>query len=101
MQDAKDVVRDQRVVLTSQFKVVSELVGGQITYTGGTRNFVVPSFQTTSFSNQTYDYWLYIGNNNGFKSATININNNAITLNNLMNGNTNNPIQINSSYLQY
>jgi hypothetical protein len=96
---AKDVVRVQREVQTSKFKVVSKLDGGQITYAGGTRNFIAPTFQTTSFINSTYDYWVYIGNNSGFKSATVNINNNGITFNNLVNGSTNTPIMINSSYL--
>jgi hypothetical protein len=99
--NASNVIRVQRTVLTSKFKVVSELIGGQILYTGGVRNYNAPSFQTTSFSNQTYTYWIYFGNVVNFKSATVSINNNAININNLTNGNNNNATQITSTFLNF
>jgi hypothetical protein len=78
--NAKDVVRVQRVAQTSQFKVVSSLVG-QILYQGGSRSFSIPNFQTSYNSNQTYDYWILITNNIGFTNATVNINNNPVNFN--------------------
>lgn len=96
-----NVVRVQRTVLTSQFKIVSELIGGQILYTGGVRNYNAPTFQTTLFSNQTYTYWIYFGNVTNFKSVTVSINNNAININNLSNGNNNNATPISSSFLNF
>jgi hypothetical protein len=77
---AKDVVRFQRIAQTSQFKVVSSLVG-QILYLGGARSFNIPSFQTSFTSNQSYDYWILIANNVGFTNATVNVNNNPINFN--------------------
>ncbi len=80
MGSAKDVVREQRIALASQFKIVSSLVG-QILYLGGQRSFSIPSFQTSYTSSQSYDYWILITNNIGFTNATVNINNNPVNFN--------------------
>jgi hypothetical protein len=93
--NANDVVRVERVVQASKFKVVSSLVG-QIRYVGGIRMFNIPSFQTSFISNQTFDYWILIANVTGFTNATVNINNNPI---NFTAANMNNPVQINSDFL--
>jgi hypothetical protein len=92
---AKDVVKVERVVLASKFKVVSSLIG-EIRYTGGTRTFNIPTFATSFNSNQTYDYWILIANNQGFTAATVNVNNNAINFNS---GNINTAAKINSTFL--
>jgi hypothetical protein len=92
---AKDVVRVERVAQASEFKVVSSQVG-QIRYLGGTRTFIIPSFQTSFNSNQTYDYWILIANNVGFTNATVFINNNAI---NFTTSNLTNAALINSNFL--
>ncbi len=92
---ATDVVRVERVAQASQFKVISSQVG-QIRYLGGSRNFIIPSFQTSFNSNLTYDYWILIANNAGFTNATVFINNNAI---NFSTGNLTNAALINSNFL--
>lgn len=74
-QSAKDVVKVERVVLSSKFKVVSSLIK-QIWYTGGTRTYTSPPFQTSLTSTNMYDYWILLANNQGFTSATVGINNN-------------------------
>ena len=75
---APDVVKVEKDVLASKFKSISYLVG-QIRYTGGPITFTIPSFQTSFNSNQSYDYWILIVNNVGFTSATVSVNNNAIS----------------------
>ena len=94
-ENANDVVRVERVVQASKFKVVSSLVG-QIRYVGGIRIFNIPSFQTSFISNQTFDYWILIANSTGFTNATVNINNNPI---NFTAANMNNAVSINSDFL--
>ena len=74
---APDVVKVEKDVLASKFKIVSSQIG-QIRYTGGIRIFNIPSFQTSFNSNQSYDYWILIDKNIGFTAATVSINNNAI-----------------------
>ena len=74
---AKDVVKVERIVQASKFKVVSSVIG-EIRYTGGTRSFNIPSFQTSFNSNQTFDYWILVDNNAGFTGATVSVNNFAI-----------------------
>ena len=78
--NAKDVVKVERIVQASKFKVVSSIIG-QIRYTGGTRSFNIPSFPTSFSSNQTFDYWILIANNAGFTGATVSVNNFAIIVN--------------------
>lgn len=92
---ANDVVKVEKVVLASKFKIISSQVG-QIRYTGGIRSFNIPSFQTSFNANQTYDYWILIANNVGFTAATVSINNNAI---NFTSANMNNAAMINSNFL--
>jgi hypothetical protein len=94
--NAKDVVKVERIVQASNFKVVSSLIG-QIRYTGGTRSFNIPSFPTSFNSNQTFDYWILIANNAGFTGATVSVNNFAI---NFTSANINNPALINSAFLK-
>jgi len=91
----KDVVRVQRIAETSQFKVVSSLVG-QVLYLGSPISFSLPSFPTSYSSSQSYDYWILISNNAGFTNATVNINNNPINF-----GSTNmtTAAMINSNFL--
>jgi hypothetical protein len=91
----KDVVRVQRIAETSQFKVVSSLVG-QVLYLGSPISFSLPSFPTSYTSSQSYDYWILISNNAGFTNATVNINNNPINF-----GSTNmtTAAMINSNFL--
>jgi len=95
---APDVVKVEKDVLSSKFKIVSSQVG-QIRYTGGTRNFIIPPFQSSFNTNQSYDYWILIANNVGFSSASFSINNNALNFTNLIAGNTNNAVMISSSFL--
>ncbi len=95
---ATDVVKVEKDVLASKFKIVSSQVG-QIKYTGGIRNFIIPPFQSSFNTNQTYDYWILIANNVGFTSASFSINNNALNFTNLTSGNTNSAVMINSNYL--
>ena len=91
----KDVVRVQRIAETSQFKVVSSLVG-QVLYLGSPISFSLPNFPTSYTSSQSYDYWILISNNAGFTNATVNINNNPINF-----GSTNmtTAAMINSNFL--
>lgn len=94
--NAPDVVKVEKDVLASKFKIVSSQIG-QIRYTGGIRIFNIPSFQTSFYSNQSYDYWILIANNVGFTAATVSINNNAI---NFTSANMNNAALINSNFLK-
>ncbi len=77
---SKDVVRIQRDAMASEFDVISSLVG-QVEYTGGSRSYTLPSFQTSFNTVQSYDYWILIVNNTGYSSATVFVNNNAINFN--------------------
>lgn len=90
---ASNVVRIERVALCSKLETPSYLKG-QIIYTGQTRTYTAPSFNTSYYYGQTYNYWILMLNNTGFTSATVTINNNMINLNNLAN-----PYPINSSFL--
>lgn len=95
---AKDVVRVDKVVLCSRLETVSELLG-EIRYTGQTRNYIVPAFETSYRYNQSYDYYILFVNrgSTSANSATVNINGNTINLNssNIYSGNL-----INNSYIQ-
>ncbi len=75
------IVRVDKVVLCSKLESVTKLVG-QIFYSGQTRIYTVPSFQTSYFSTQNYDYYILFVNTGGnsSSSATVNINNNPINL---------------------
>ena len=57
---------------------------------------ILPSFQTSFNSNQTYDYWILIANNVGFTNATVNVNNNPIIFNGT---NITTATKINSNFL--
>ena len=94
--NAKDVVKVERIVQTSNFKIVSSVIG-QIRYTGGIRSFNIPSFPTSYNLNQTFDYWILITNNIGFTGVTVSVNNFAI---NFTSTNINNANLINSQYLK-
>lgn len=94
---AKDVVKVERVTLASKFKVISSLVG-QIRYTGGSRSYTIPSFQTSSTSTNLYDYWIFLANNKGFTSASVSINNNVFNFNSTSSINI--PQKINSTFLK-
>jgi hypothetical protein len=76
-----NIVRVDKVVLCSKLESVTYLVG-QIFYSGQTRIYTVPSFNTSSFSTQNYDYYILFVNTGGNSnsSATVNINNNPINL---------------------
>jgi hypothetical protein len=94
---AKDVVRVDKVVLCSRLETVSELLG-EIRYTGQSRNYNAPAFETSYRYNQSYDYYILFVNTGSASanSATININGNTINLDssNIYNGNL-----INNTYL--
>jgi hypothetical protein len=92
---AKDIVKVERIALASKFKVISSLIG-QIRYSGGSRTFTIPTFQTSFTSLQTYDYWIFIANNQGFNAATVSVNNNVLSFNST---NINTPKKINSTFL--
>lgn len=90
-----DIVRVDKVVLCSRLETVSSLMG-EIRYTGQSRNYIAPEFQTSDRYNQTYNYWIIFLNNTGFTSATVTINGNVI---NLDSSNINKAYLINSTYL--
>jgi len=93
--NANDVVKVERVALVSKFKVVSSLVG-QIRYTGGSRSYTIPTFQTSYTSTTLYDYWILLANNQGFTAATVSVNNNMF---NFTSANMGTPQKINSTFL--
>jgi hypothetical protein len=103
-----NIVRVDKVVLCSKLESVTYLVG-QIFYSGQTRIYTVPSFNTSSFSTQNYDYYILFVNTGGNSnsSATVNINNNPINLtstnifqgygpinSSFLNTNSTNPLQL-------
>jgi hypothetical protein len=110
---AKDIVRVDKVVLCSKLETVSFLVG-EIKYTGTSRNYNAPTFQTSTRYNQSYDYWIFFVNTGSASanSATIKINGNTITLNSstiytpykinatFLNGNQSNPTQFFNNTVQ-
>lgn len=75
--NAKDVVKVERVVLSSKLKVVSSLIS-QIKYSGASQIYTIPSFQTNTASINSYDYWILIANNQRFTAASVSVNNNMI-----------------------
>ncbi len=77
---ATNLVRIQRDAMASEFDVISSLVG-QVEYTGGSRSYTIPSFETNFNTVQSYDYWILIVNNHGFSSATVFVNGNAVNFN--------------------
>lgn len=91
-----DIVRVDKVVLCSRLETVSSLMN-EIRYTGQSRNYIAPEFQTSERYNQTYNYWIIFLDNTGFTSATVTINGNVI---NLDSSNINNAYLINSTYLK-
>jgi hypothetical protein len=93
--NATDVVRIQKVALCSQYEVVSSITG-QIWYTGASRSYQAPTFQTSYNYNQSYDYWIFI-QNKGFSSASVFIKGNTILVNTT--GKTSIASQINSAFL--
>lgn len=94
---ASDVVRVNKVVLCSRLESVTSLVG-EIRYTGQSRNYVVPTFQTSYRYNQSYDYYILFVNTGSASAnnATVNINGNTINLNssNIYSGNLINNLYI-------
>lgn len=93
--NAKDVVKVERVVLSSKFKVVSSLIQ-QIRFTGGSKTFTSSPFQTSYTSSNLYDYWIFLAKNQGFTAITVSINNNMFNFNT---ANINTPQKINSTFL--
>ncbi|MCE5214739.1 MAG: hypothetical protein LLF83_08490 [Methanobacterium sp.] len=76
---ANDIVRVDKVTLCSKLEYVSSLVN-EIKYTGASRNYNAPAFETSYQYNQSYDYYiLFVGN--GTANATVKINANTINLN--------------------
>ena len=94
--NATDIVRLEKVVRASKLESVTYLEN-EIRYTGGTRTYTVPNFNTSYFYNQTYNYWIVILNNTGFTATSVWINNNQV---NLSSSNINTPYQINSTFLK-
>ncbi len=92
---ANDIVRVEKVALCSKLETVSSLMG-EIRYTGQSRKYIAPQFETSDRYNQTYNYWIIFLNNTGFTSATVTINGNVI---NLDSSNINRAYLINSTYL--
>lgn len=95
---AKDIVRVDKVVLCSKLETVSSLVK-EIRYTGQSRNYNAPPFETSFRYNQTYDYYILFVNtgNASANSATIKINSNTINLNST---NINSPNLINNMFIR-
>jgi hypothetical protein len=93
-----DIVRVNKVVLCSNLKSVTSLVG-QIIYDGQPVVFSVNSFQTDSFTNQTYNYWILFVNTGSStnSNATVTVNGNTLILNNTTMFHPSNAI--NSSFL--
>lgn len=77
--NAKDVVKVERIVLYSKLEVISQLVG-EIRGNGTARPYDMKDFSTSYYSNQTYDYYIFIVNS-GFTNASITINSDTMTLN--------------------
>ena len=92
---AANIVRLERVARASKLEYVSQLEG-EIKYTGGTRTYVAPIFNTSYSYNQTYNYWIVMLNNTGFTTSSVWINNNQI---NLSSSSINTPYLINSTFL--
>ncbi len=92
-----DIVRVDKVVSYSKLESVTSLVG-QIRYSGQTRNYAAPTFQTSGSSIANFNYYILFVNTGGStnSNATVNINAYAIPLNNTI---IFNPYQINSTYL--
>lgn len=93
--NAKDVVKVERVVLSSKFKVVTSLIQ-QIRFTGGGKTYTTSPFQTSYTSTNSYDYWILLANNQGFTAATVSVNNNVFSFNS---ANMGTPQKINSTFL--
>ncbi|HTX61015.1 MAG TPA: hypothetical protein VMC48_01795, partial [Methanobacterium sp.] len=79
---APDIVRVDKLVLCSRLESVSSLVG-EIRYTGQTRDYIAPSFQTSKRYTDSYDYYILFVNTGGASSnsATVKINTNSININ--------------------
>ena len=79
---ANDIVRVDKVVLCSRLETVSELKG-EIRYTGQSRNYIAPPFETSYLYNQSYDYYILFVNTGSASanSATVKINSGSIFLN--------------------
>lgn len=94
---APEVVRVDKVVLCSRLETVSSLLG-EIRYTGQSRNYIAPSFQTSKRYTDRYDYYILFVNTGGAaaNSATVKINTNSITI---PSAQIYNAQLINSSYL--
>lgn len=78
-----NIVKVEKTALYSN--VVYSIIG-QIKGSGTSRSYNTPTFncfQTNSFSNQTYDYWILI-DNNGYAASnvTVTINNGTVNLQN-------------------
>lgn len=93
--NAKDVVKVERVVLSSKLKVVSSMIS-QIRYSGASQIYTIPSFQTSTISINSYDYWILIAKNQGFTAASVSVNNNMI---NFTSTNINTPQKIDPTFL--
>lgn len=96
--NTNEVVRVDKVVLCSKLETVSSLVG-EIRYTGASRNYNAPPFETSYRYNQTYEYWIFFVNTGSASanSATIKINGNTINLNSTT---INSPYKINNTFLR-
>ncbi|HML04874.1 MAG TPA: hypothetical protein VK426_03770 [Methanobacterium sp.] len=92
---ASDVVRVEKEVLYSKLNSVS-FIKGQIRGSNATIDYSNPpnAFQTSAYYNQTFDYYIVVGNNSGYTWANVTINSNIIVMTNLTQ-----PYLINSSYL--
>jgi hypothetical protein len=96
-----DVVKVEKIVLYSKLNAVS-FIKGQIRGSGSPRDYSNPpdQFQTSYFYNQTYDYYIIVGNNSGYNAVNVTLNtNNTMVLNNLTQPNSQ-PYLINSIYLK-
>src|SRR5690606_2228667 len=95
--NAKEVVRVDKVALCSKLESVTSLIG-EIRYTGASRNYNVPPFETSYRYNQTYEYWIFFDiKGASANSATIKINGNTINLNS---STINSPYKINNTFLR-
>jgi hypothetical protein len=94
---AQDIVRVDKVVLCSKLESVSTLLG-EIRYTGQSRNYIAPTFQTSYRYSQNYDYYVLFVNTGGASSnsATVKINSNTFFINS---SSIYNAQLINSTYL--
>jgi hypothetical protein len=96
--DAPDVVRIERLVLSSNLEVVSSLEG-TIRDVGESRPYTI-TFQTSASSIENYDYWILVVNN-GFESVNVDVNGNSVVNSSHVNQDTEEfPMEINETFLK-